>query len=119
MIGVAVVAGIALLVALTRRRKDEPEPRSLVERQQLLVAALGGWMAQGWVVESQGTAEAILARGDERRRFWVDENGVLLQEALQPGGPPAAGASGGPAPPEPPGAGPEGPEEPPVTPPQG
>ena len=73
-------------------------------------------MAQGWVVESQGTAEAILARGGERRRFWVDENGVLLQEALQPGGPPAAGGSGGPAPPEPPGAGPQGPEEPPVTP---
>ena len=118
VIGVAVVAGIALLVALTRRRKGGPEPRSLVERQQILVAALGGWMAQGWVVESQGTAEAILARGGERRRFWVDENGVLLQEALQPGGPPAAGASGAPAPPEPPGSGPEGPEEPPVTPPQ-
>ena len=118
MIGVAVVAAIVLLVALTRRRKGGPEPRSLLERQQILVAALGGWMAQGWVVESQGTADAILARGAERRRFWVDENGVLLQEALQPGRPPATGASGAQAPPEPPGSGPEGPEEPPVTPPQ-
>jgi hypothetical protein len=117
VIGVAVVAAIALVVALTRRRKGGPEPRSLVERQQILVAALGGWMAQGWVVESQGTAEAILAHGAERRRFWVDENGVLLQEALQPGGPPATGASGASAPPEPPGPGPEGPDEPPVTPP--
>jgi hypothetical protein len=114
VIGVGVVAVIGLVVALTRRRKGGPKPRSLVERQQLLVAALGGWMAQGWVVESQGTAEAILARGAERRRFWVDENGVLLQEALPPGGPPATGESGSPASPEPP----EGPQEPPVTPPQ-
>jgi hypothetical protein len=114
VIGVAVVAAVVLLVVLTRRHKG-PEPRSLLERQQILVAALGGWMAQGWVIESQGTAEAILAHGAERRRFWVDENGVLLQETLPPGGPPATGPSGAPAPPEPPGS---GPGEPPVTPPQ-
>ena len=111
------LAVIVLLVALMRRRKDGPEPRSLVERQQILMAALGGWMAQGWVIESQGTAEAVLARGGERRRFWVDESGLLLQEALQPGAPPATGASGVPAPPEPPDSGPEGPE-PPGNPPQ-
>jgi hypothetical protein len=118
VIGVAVAALISLLVALMRRRNKGPEPRSLLERQQILVAALSGWMAQGWVVESESTAEAILARGSERRRFWVDENGMLLQEALPPGPHPATGTSDASAPPEPPGSPPEGPDDPPVTPPQ-
>ncbi len=106
VIAVAVVAAVVLLL-VARRRKGRPEARSLLERQQILVAAIGGWTAQGWVVESQATAEAVLRRGAERHRLSVDENGTVLQEALPPDAappPPAsAGGEGPPSGPPPPG----------------
>lgn len=94
----AVIAVVLLLVA--RRRKGGPEARSLVERQQILVAAIGGWTAQGWLVESQATVEAVLRRGAERHRLSVDENGTVLQEALPPhAAPPPPTSAGGEGPP--------------------
>jgi hypothetical protein len=57
------------------------------ERNQTLLAALSGWLSEGWVIESQSSTEAVVRKGTERRLLSVDQHGSLSRSELPPSEP--------------------------------
>jgi hypothetical protein len=85
LIGALIVALIAGAVWLIRsRRKPTPPapppvavPKSLPERQAILLAEVEGRLGAGWTVVSQTADTAMLERSGEITRITVDEFGTL------------------------------------------
>ena len=98
--GAAAVALLAAAVWVIRRQRRRPAsagpvaagpaPRSLPERQAILLAALGQRVATGWTVVAQTTDTATVRRAGEVTQIHVDELGTLHEGAvpLPSGAPP-------------------------------
>jgi hypothetical protein len=76
---------IALLVWLLRRGSTD---RSDAERRRDVAAAVAGWTAQGWAIESETESSAVLRLNGERVAVTVDPEGRITSRALEtPSGP--------------------------------
>jgi hypothetical protein len=81
--GATAVVLIAFAVGRgSRRQRREPVEKSPEARNQMLLAALSGWIAEGWTIESQSSAEAVVRKGTERRLLTVDVHGALNRSEL-------------------------------------
>jgi hypothetical protein len=80
---------IALLVWLLRRGSTD---RSDAERRRDVAAAVAGWTAQGWAIESETESSAVLRRNRERVVVSVDPEGRISSTPLEtPSGPASLG----------------------------
>jgi O-antigen/teichoic acid export membrane protein len=89
LVGALVVALIAAVVALTRRRKPGPPapaavPKSLAERQAILLAEVQRRLSSGWTVVSQTGDTAMLERSGQVIQIAVDEFGTLHEIPTRP-----------------------------------
>lgn len=66
----------------SRRQRREPLEKTPEARNQMLLAALSGWIAEGWGIESQSSVEAVVRKGTERRLLTVDAHGALNRSEL-------------------------------------
>ncbi len=81
--GATAVVLIAFVVGRgSRRQRREPLEKSPEARNQMLLAALSGWIAEGWAIESQSSVEAVVRKGTERRLLTVDAHGALNRSEL-------------------------------------
>jgi hypothetical protein len=95
LIGAAVVALIAAVAWLIRRGRRSPPatavpvqtPKSLGERQAILLAEVERRLQSGWTVVSQTADTAMLERSGEITRVTVDEYGTLHEIPSPPNGP--------------------------------
>jgi hypothetical protein len=71
VLGILAAGVIGLIVALLTRHGGI----SAVERQRRLDAAVAGWAAQGWALDSQTPGSAILRRGPELMVVSIDDKG--------------------------------------------
>lgn len=94
LIGAAVVALVAAVGWLIRRGRKPPPPtavpvqtpRSLGERQAILLADVERRLQSGWTVVSQTADTAMLERAGEITRVTVDEYGTLHEIPSPPSG---------------------------------
>ena len=87
LLGILAVA-LVIVIALLARRGGGDGGVSAAERRQRLNAAVAGWTAQGWALESQSTDSAVLQRAAERMIVSVDAAGHLSTAPFS-AGPPA------------------------------
>jgi hypothetical protein len=78
VLGVLAAGVIGLIVALLTRSGG----LSAVERQRRLDAAVAGWAAQGWVLDSQTAGSAILRRGPDLMVVSIDDKGLTNARPL-------------------------------------
>lgn len=94
LIGAGVVALIAAIAWLIRRGRKPPPatavpvqtPKSLAERQAILLAEVERRLQSGWTVVSQTADTAMLERAGEITRVTVDEYGTLHEIPSPPSG---------------------------------
>jgi hypothetical protein len=96
LVGAAVVALIAGVAWLIRRGRKPPPaaaaavpvptPKSLAERQAILLADVERRLQSGWTVVSQTADTAMLERSGEITRVTVDEYGTLHEIPSPPTG---------------------------------
>ncbi len=90
LIGAVIVALIAGMIWLFRRGKSSPAvpvatPKSLPERQAILLAEVEQRLRSGWTVVSQTADTATLERSGQVTRVTVDEYGTLHEIPTPPG----------------------------------
>ena len=89
LIGAVIVALIAGMIWLFRRGRSSPAvpvatPKSLPERQAILLAEVEQRLRTGWTVVSQTADTATLERSGQVTRVTVDEYGTLHEIPAPP-----------------------------------
>ena len=95
----AVLIATFALGRASKRNRQRTGERLPAERSQTLLAALSGWLAEGWVIESQSSTEAVVRKGTERRLLSVDAGGAFGRSELPPAEPDPRWTAPGPEPP--------------------